>query len=183
MCTSTITDMPVFAENAVARLYIGYCRANHNPGDAGLDTISGSGIEVFNASDATIEYCEAGYNGGDQPARRGNGPVGIWIAFSRDVTIQYCIAHHNTNSTGDGGGIDLDSESHDNVVQYNYCYENKNYGIQLWQWSGQQWLEKNVIRYNIFDNVRANRHAPSGLAITMIPRPEYATTIFTITWL
>ena len=138
------------------RLYIGHCRANHNPGDSDLNDISGSGIEVYNASDATIEYCEAGYNGGDQQRRRGNGPVGIWIAFSHNVTIQYCIAHHNTNPTGDGGGIDLDSESHHNIVQYNYCYENKNYGIQLWQWSGTQWLEKNIIRYNIFDNVKKN---------------------------
>jgi hypothetical protein len=140
------------------RLYIGYCRANHNPGDRDLNDISGSGIEVYNASDATIEYCEAGYNGGDQQLKRGNGPVGIWIAFSHNVTIQYCIAHHNTNPTGDGGGLDLDSESHNNIVQYNYCYENKNYGIQLWQWSGSsQWLEKNIIRYNIFDNVKKDR--------------------------
>lgn len=139
------------------RLYIGYCRANHNPGDRDINEISGSGIEVYNATDATIEYCEAGYNGGDQQLKRGNGPVGIWIAFSHNVTIQYCIAHHNTNPTGDGGGLDLDSESHNNIVQYNYCYENKNYGIQLWQWSGSgQWLEKNIIRYNIFDNVRKN---------------------------
>jgi hypothetical protein len=139
------------------RLYIGYCRANHNPGDKDLNDISGSGIEVYNASDGTIEYCEAGYNGGDQRPGRGNGPVGIWIAFSHNVKIQYCIAHHNTNPTGDGGGIDLDSESHNNIVQYNYCYENKNYGIQLWQWSGTQWLEKNIIRYNIFDNVRKDK--------------------------
>lgn len=139
------------------RLYIGHCRANNNPGDRDLNDISGSGIEVYNASDATIEYCEAGYNGGDQGGRRGNGPVGIWIAHSNTTTIQYCIAHHNTNPTGDGGGIDLDSESHHNIVQYNYCYENKNYGIQLWQWGGKsQWLEKNIIRYNIFDNVKKN---------------------------
>jgi hypothetical protein len=139
------------------RLYIGYCRANNNPGDRDLNNISGSGIEVYNASDATIEYCEAGYNGGDQGGRRGNGPVGIWIAHSNTTTIQYCIAHHNTNPTGDGGGLDLDSESHHNIVQYNYCYDNKNYGIQLWQWgSKSQWLEKNIIRYNIFDNVKKN---------------------------
>jgi hypothetical protein len=137
------------------RLYIGYCRANHNPGDNDLNDISGSGIEVYNASNTTIEYCEAGYNGGDQRRGRGNGPVGIWIAHSQTTTIQYCIAHHNTNPTGDGGGLDLDSESHHNIVQYNYCYDNKNYGIQLWQWgSKKQWLEKNIIRYNIFENVR-----------------------------
>jgi hypothetical protein len=135
------------------RLYIGYCRANHNPGDRDLNNISGSGIEVYNASDTVIEYCEAGYNGGDQRRGRGNGPVGIWIAHSQTTTIQYCIAHHNTNPTGDGGGLDLDSESHHCIVQYNYCYDNKNYGIQLWQWgSKDQWLEKNIIRYNIFDN-------------------------------
>ena len=69
------------------RLYIGYCKANHNPGDRDLNNISGSGIEVYNASDATIEYCEAGYNGGDQGGRRGNGPVGIWIAHSDTTTI------------------------------------------------------------------------------------------------
>ncbi len=142
-------------KKSMERLYIGHCRANHNPGDNDLNDISGSGIEVYNASDATIEYCEAGYNGGDQTRKRGNGPVGIWIAHSSTTTIQYCIAHHNTNPTGDGGGLDLDSESHHNIVQYNYCYDNKNYGIQLWQWGSKgQWLEKNIIRYNIFDNVK-----------------------------
>jgi hypothetical protein len=143
-------------ETNLQRLYIGHCRTNHNPGDSTLDEISGSGIEIFNASDAIIEYCEAAYNGGDQLPDRGNGPVGIWICYSHHTIIQYCIAHHNTNSTGDGGGIDLDSECHNNIVQYNYCYENKNYGIQLWQWRGDQCIEKNVIRYNIFENVKAN---------------------------
>lgn len=143
-----VTDLP--------RLYIGYCITNNNCGDYGLDEISGSGIEILNASNAIIEYCEAAFNGGDQKPNRGNGPVGIWICYSHDVIIQYCISHHNTNPTGDGGGIDLDSECYNNTVQYNYCYDNKNYGIQLWQWSGVQCLEKNIIRYNVFENVKAN---------------------------
>jgi len=138
------------------RLYIGYCHTSNNHGDSSVNEISGSGIEIFHASDATIEFCEADHNGGDQKPGRGNGPVGIWICYSHDVIIQYCISHHNTNSTGDGGGIDLDSECYENIVQYNYCYDNKNYGIQLWQWSGVQCIEKNVIRYNIFENVKAN---------------------------
>ena len=138
------------------RLYVGYCRAVHNTGDPGyLRDISGSGIELVNASDATIEYCEAAYNGGDQ-SPRGNGPVGIWIAGSHHVTIQHCISHHNTNPTADGGGIDIDAECHHNLVQYNYCYDNKSYGVQLWQWGGKQWLEKNVVRYNVLVNRRTD---------------------------
>ena len=137
-------------------LYIGYCKANHNPGDRSINNISGSGIEVYRASDATIEYCEAAYNGGDQRPGRGNGPVGIWICWSHNVTIQYCVSHNNTNPTGDGGGLDLDSECYSNIVQYNYCYDNKNYGIQLWQWRGTQSIEKNIIRYNIFKNVKSD---------------------------
>jgi diadenosine tetraphosphatase ApaH/serine/threonine PP2A family protein phosphatase len=138
------------------RLYVGYCRAVHNTGDPGyLRDISGSGIELVNASDATIEYCEAAYNGGDQ-SPRGNGPVGIWIAGSHHVTIQHCISHDNTNPTADGGGIDIDAECHHNLVQYNYCYDNKSYGVQLWQWGGKQWLEKNVVRYNVLVNRRTD---------------------------
>ncbi|RPI24720.1 MAG: right-handed parallel beta-helix repeat-containing protein [Acidobacteria bacterium] len=139
------------------RLYVGHCRAIHNPGDPNyLKDISGSGIELYHASYATIEYCEAGFNGGDQ-SPRGNGPVGIWIAFSHHVTIQNCISHDNTNPTGDGGGIDLDAGCYENVVQYNYCYNNKGYGVQLWQWGGKVWLEKNVIRYNVLVNSRDDK--------------------------
>ncbi len=138
------------------RLYIGYCRAIHNPGDPNYTrNISGSGIELYDASDAVVEFCEAAYNGGGQ-SPRGNGPVGIWIAGSHDVIIQYCISHHNTNPTADGGGIDIDAESYSNIVQYNYCYDNKSYGVQLWQWGGDRPLEKNTIRYNILENLKEN---------------------------
>lgn len=142
--------------NDVPRLYIGYCRTNNNPGDFKSRGISGSGIEVWRMYDGVIEFCEAAYNGGKQEPNRGNGPVGIWIAYTYNSIIQYNIAHHNTNLTGDGGGLDIDSESYNNIFQYNYCYDNKNYGIQLWQWRGEQAIEGNIIRYNIFQNTKDN---------------------------
>ena len=135
-----------------ANAYLGYCRAINNPGDPTItNNHSGNGI-VLSVKKATIEYCEAADNGYDMQQTNDNGPVGIWCFDADQVTIQYCISHNNNSPKGDGGGFDLDGGVTNSVVQYNYAYENKNYGFLAWEYGSSIKWTNNVFRYNISVN-------------------------------
>ncbi len=133
-------------------LYIGYCVAENNPGDpTNLTNHSGNGILVGAVENCTIEFCEAMENGWDMP-RTGNGPVGIWAYNANDVTIQFCIAHHNKSPGSDGGGFDFDGGVTNSIIQYNYSHDNEGPGCGLFQYSGAAPWYDNIIRYNITQN-------------------------------
>jgi hypothetical protein len=130
-------------------LYVGYCRTQNNPGDPTIrQNHSGSGIIVGRVETALVEYCEATFNGWDQPWT-GNGPVGIWTYDADRVTIQYCIAHHNRSTAHDGGGFDLDGGVTNSVVQYNYSHDNFGSGYLICQYEGAPRFANNVVRYNM----------------------------------
>jgi hypothetical protein len=132
--------------------YVGYCRALNNPGDPTItNNHSGSGI-ILSVRIATVEYCEAANNGYDMQQVNSNGPVGIWCYDSDQVTIQYCISHNNQSPKDDGGGFDLDGGVTNSVVQYNYAYENKNYGFLAWEYGSPTKWNNNTYRYNISVN-------------------------------
>jgi hypothetical protein len=141
---------------------IDYSRAINNPGDPTVrDNHSGNGIVLYRVNGGVVESCEAAENGWDMP-RKGNGPVGIWVAYCRDVTIQYNISHHNKTASGaaDGGGFDLDGDSIGCTLQYNYSHDNYGAGILLCTWSDSYPLRDNIVRYNISDDDgRTNHHA------------------------
>ncbi len=130
------------------------CRAINNAGDPAIrDNHSGNGILLSSADDSVVEYCEAAGNGWDQPkGGQPNGPVGIWCHDSARVTIQYCIAHHNKSTSGDGGGFDFDGGTRDSVLQYNYSYENHSSGYLIWEYGSQFPIKHNVIRHNVSVN-------------------------------
>jgi hypothetical protein len=155
-----------------SNIYIGYCRANENPGNPNiLNNHSGNGIVLYEVSYALIEYCEAGHNGWDQPGLH-NGPVGIWCATNSDhVIIQYCISYNNqsNSSSTDGGGFGLDGGVSNSVIQYCLAYNNWGpgaYGCEYgskWQW------ENNTIRYNIlYNNARSTINGKPNLDETDI---------------
>ncbi|WP_052733051.1 right-handed parallel beta-helix repeat-containing protein [Hymenobacter terrenus] len=132
--------------------YVGYCRAISNPGDPTItNNHSGNGI-VVSGKKITIEYCEAADNGFDMQQVNSNGPVGIWCFDADQVIIQYCIAHNNKSPKADGGGFDLDGGVTNSVVQYNYAYENKNYGYLAWEYGSTTKWTGNTFRYNISVN-------------------------------
>jgi hypothetical protein len=135
-------------------IYIGYCTSENNPGDPTiLNNHSGSGILISGADSVVVEFCLAKNNGWDQPWE-GNGPIGIWAYHSNNVIIQHCIAHSNkTNPKGvDGGGFDFDGGVTNSVMQYNLSYRNMGPGFGLYQYSGAEKWENNIIRYNISIN-------------------------------
>ena len=130
-------------------LYIGYCIAENNPGDPSVtDNHSGNGIVVSGVRRGLVEYCEAMFNGWDMP-RDGNGPVGIWGWHSDDLTIQYCISHHNLSPGMDGGGFDFDGGMTHSSMQYNLSHHNAGAGYGLYQFAGAATWRHNKIRYNI----------------------------------
>ena len=136
----------------VADAYIGHCRAIRNLGDPTItDNHSGNGI-VVSGSKILIEYCEAAENGADMQQVNTNGPVGIWCYDADRVLIQYCISHHNTSPADDGGGFDFDGGVTRSMMQYNYAYDNKNYGYLAWDYGSMRKWEGNTIRYNISVN-------------------------------
>ncbi len=139
-------------------VYIGYCVAENNPGDpTNLDNHSGNGIVVGCVKGCVIEYCQAMNNGWDMP-RKGNGPVGIWAWNADEVTIQFCIAHHNKSPGWDGGGFDFDGGVTNSVMQYNLSYENVGPGYFLCQYPTAPVWKNNIVRYNISvnDGIRTN---------------------------
>jgi hypothetical protein len=137
-------------------LYIGHSRALNNPGNPTQPGVSGSGICLWYLDGAVVEYCEAAYNGWEVIQARGYeaGPVGIWTARSRGVVFQYCISHDNRSTTGDGGGFDFDSATHDSVIQYCYSYGNAGPGFLLcpYEANADHAISNCTIRFCISEN-------------------------------
>ncbi len=145
-------------------LYIGYCIAENNPGDPTVtDNHSGNGILVGAVQNCTIEFCEAMENGWDMP-RQGNGPVGIWAYYADNVTIQFCIAHHNKSPGFDGGGFDFDGGVTNSFLQYNFSHDNEGAGYGLFQYTGAAPWRNNVIRYNISQD-DGTKNGQCGIAV------------------
>jgi hypothetical protein len=148
-------------------IYIGYCRAENNPGDpSNLKNHSGNGIVVSSCTHVVIEYCTATNNGWDMP-RKGNGPVGIWAFEADSVMIQHCLSYRNKTSVGgaDGGGFDLDGGVTNSVVQYCLSYENQGAGYCLFQYLYASPWHNNIFRFNISENDGAVSDAHGGIYI------------------
>jgi len=134
-------------------IYIGDCRIYDNRGYSDPESHGhhGNGIVLSSVDGAVIEFCEA-YNNGELCDTKGGGPVGIWAHDSCNVVIQYCEAHHNKTSGGDGGGFDLDGGCVNSVMQYNYSHDNHGAGYLICQYRGAREFKNNVCRYNISEN-------------------------------
>lgn len=139
-------------------IYVGHCRSNHNPGVSDVSKYigdqSGSGINFYYVENGLIEFCETAYNGSDSYHKDNNGPVGIWLAFCRHVTAQFCISHHNDSYASDGCGFDFDSGCKNCIFQFNYSYRNKGCGYLLCAWNSSEThrLEGDMLRYCISEN-------------------------------
>lgn len=134
-------------------IYIGNCKIYDNLGFS--DPLNwghhGNGIVLSGVDGAVIEYCEA-YNNGELSDTKGGGPVGIWAYDSNEVIIQFCEAHHNKTSGGDGGGFDIDGGCLNSAMQYNYSHNNHGSGYLICQYQGARPFKNNTCRYNITEN-------------------------------
>ena len=151
-------------KSSFSNIYIGHCFADNNPGDPTvLDNHSGNGIFVYNASNVTIEYCEASDNGWGMPWNR-NGPGGIWVAEADNILIQHCISHDNKTSPGalDGLGFDLDGGTTNSTIQYCLSYNNQGAGFGIFQYDGATDWNNNTIRFCVSEN-DGNTSAPGSV--------------------
>lgn len=142
----------VNSPNNCSNLTIRDCRTNDNPGDPTEKVLhSGNGILLTTTVDSLIEFCEAARNGANMGATVG-GPVGIWAASSSRITIQHCISHNNKSPIiWDGGGFDLDQNTTDCIIQYNYSYRNHGPGYLVYTNPGTV-NSGHTIRYNISED-------------------------------
>jgi hypothetical protein len=141
-------------------VYVSEVTAYNNSGDPN-DVVrnSGSGIVLGSVKRGTIERSLA-YNNGFLCAAP-EGPVGIWAYDSTDVTIQFNESHHNrTGGPADGGGFDLDQNTSNSRLQYNYSHDNDGPGFLLYTGQSNQAHRGNTVRFNISQNDgRRNRQA------------------------
>jgi hypothetical protein len=136
--------------NCNTNVYIGYCQSYDNTGYAYDSSVgvTGHGFTLGSCDGATIEYCEA-YNCGTI----GDGGAGIWTYDSNNVTIQYNESHNNhTALSHDGDGFDLDRNTSNSVMQYNYSHDNDGGGFMLCNKDNNTLHSGNVVRYNISQN-------------------------------
>ncbi len=132
--------------------YVGHVTAYNQLGDPQLlGAPSGSGIVLGGVDGAIIERSVA-YNNGARCVSS-SGPVGIWAYDANNVTIQYNESYNNTTSgSADGGGFDLDQNTKNSIIQYNYSHGNAGPGYLLAQSVNNTNHTGNIIRYNISEN-------------------------------
>ena len=154
-----------YAQNAYANqnFYVGHVTAYNNTGIPGQPTNSGSGIVLGGLTGGVIERCIAHDNGALNTASE--GPVGIWAYDSDGITMQYNESYRNrTAGTADGGGFDLDQNTRNTLVQYNYSHDNDGPGYLIAHSPNNSNSTGNTIRYNISQN-DGRRNATGALVI------------------
>ncbi len=142
-----------YAQSAYSHqdFYFGHLEAYNNSGIPGLTRNSGNGIVMGGVSGGTIERSIAYDNGWlcDAP----EGPVGVWAYDSDGIVIQHNESYRNrTNGTADGGGFDLDQNTSNSTLQYNYSHDNDGAGFLLAHSPDNYNHSGNTIRYNVSEN-------------------------------
>jgi hypothetical protein len=137
---------------------LGHVNAYDNPGSTSSPLPSGNGLLVGGVNGGLVERCEVHDNGG--PNSRGN-VGGVYVANSTAVVVQYNEAYNNhTGNTADGDGFDLDWDTIDCTLQYNYSHNNDGVGFLL---IGNNVFHQtyppqtgNTVRYNVSENDARN---------------------------
>jgi hypothetical protein len=134
------------ANGAHTNILVDGVTAYSNPGKSASG--SGSGIVLGQVDGATIQRCIAYSNGASNTLS--TGPVGIWCYNSNNVTIQYCESYNNSCGSGrDGDGFDLDINTTNSTLQYNFSHGNAGAGYLF---GGSGTIGGNIIRYNVSHN-------------------------------
>ena len=139
---------PTYANSNV---YVGHLSAYNNLGDPKLSGNSGNGIALGSVSAAMIERSVAHDNGAHCVAAECG--AGIWTYDSTGVTIQHNESYNNrTGSSTDGDGFDLDQNTSNSILQYNYAHGNDGAGYLIYTGQSDSVWSGNTVRYNISEN-------------------------------
>ena len=129
-------------------------QAYDNPGRAGADNWTGSGIFMAQTQVGAIRLSVA-YNNGENSNSGGNA-VGIWAADADQITIEFCESYLNkTGASNDGCGFDFDGGTTNSIVQYCYSHDNDGPGYMLFDYDDPEFMvnwDNNTVRYNISQN-------------------------------
>ncbi|OMD86814.1 MULTISPECIES: S-layer homology domain-containing protein [Paenibacillus] len=114
------------------------------------------GILTFGADGAVIEHNIAEEGGNYSEEGEFNGSAAIWPTRGKNNIVQFNESFNTNKPEGDGQGFNLDIDTMDSVVQYNYSHGNKG-GFMLFVdarltpgvLTGSS---NNVVRYNISQN-------------------------------
>ncbi|WP_339264704.1 S-layer homology domain-containing protein [Paenibacillus sp. FSL R5-0470] len=114
------------------------------------------GILTFGADGALIEHNIAEEGGNYSEEGEFNGSAAIWPTRGKNNIVQFNESFNTNKPEGDGQGFNLDIDTMDSVVQYNYSHGNKG-GFMLFVdarltpgvLTGSS---NNVVRYNISQN-------------------------------
>lgn len=137
---------------------LSHVTAYHNLGDpAEKAHNSGSGIVLGSVRTGNVSWSVA-YGNGGAGGDPHEGPQGVWTYDSTAVVIEHSLAYGNrSGGRYDGGGFDLDRDTSDCVLQYNFSYGNDGAGYLIY--SGHRTGAGNVARFNISSgDVRAAEH-------------------------
>jgi hypothetical protein len=118
-----------------------------NPGIAGSNSPSGSGIMLAGLSNATVEYCVAYGNGANNNAA--DGPVGIFAYNSTKLVISNCQSYDNMTNAHDGGGFDLDGGVTNSQIVHCQSWGNAGYGFADFTYAGGAVNSNNVFSYDV----------------------------------
>ena len=121
------------------------------------------GAEIFSSTTINLEH-NVFYGNGNGAGGAGVGlnGEGAWWDNTNGMTAQFNEAYSNKTGKGDGGGLDNDMNSYNNLVQYNYLHDNDAYGVSVFS-AAHEKKNFTTIRYNIFTNNGQNSsHASSG---------------------
>ena len=141
--------------------------AYNNTGIPGETRPTGSGISLGSVNGALIERSVARDNGrlNSSPT----GPVGIWTYDANGVVIQHNRSYNNSTGWngiegGDGGGYDLDRNTSNSVLQYNFAFGNDGPGLMAYADEANDRHAGNVIRYNI-SHADGRRNGYGGIVL------------------
>ncbi|MGB7160954.1 MAG: DNRLRE domain-containing protein [Tepidisphaeraceae bacterium] len=142
------------AFNATAPTYVNEnvrvarVHAYENAGVAGASKPTGDGIALGSVRNGLVERSVAHHNGANNTAA--TGPIGIWAYDSDHIVIQHNESYENKRgSGGDGGGFDLDQNTSNSVMQYNYAHDNEGAGFLIYTAQQNNAHANNAVRYNI----------------------------------
>ncbi|HEY0009504.1 MAG TPA: hypothetical protein VGB55_12320, partial [Tepidisphaeraceae bacterium] len=134
---------------ANTNVYVGNSKAYNNRGITSDTNPTGNGIVLGSVNNGVIERSVA-YNNGINNINSA-GPVGIWAYDARNVVIQHNESYANRTSGGDGDGFDLDVNTTNCIMQFNYSHDNDGAGFLIYADSARP-NSGNVVRYNISQN-------------------------------
>jgi len=131
-----------------------------NLGLPGKNYNTGDGIVLANTYDGKISNSRIFNNGIYCSAS--NCASGIMTYSSSKILIEKNFVYSNkTGSKNDGNGIDLDFDTNDSIVQYNYTYNNDGPGILVYDYTPDSNNTRNIIRYNLSYNDGKKSNMPN----------------------